>query len=195
MCLAPCKQSRQRPILPALSLPESTESGPCSRLSGRPTRNTLPEIFTFEVDSVKPVGAPRRNPVGGRARRPRKVLYPSKVSRYLPPPETDRALRWLYGLCVLLLLQVCSEEPEVSTLPAVQHEPQAWQMLEKNLELRATWPEDSLQLPAAWPEDILQLPAAHAIQPAIHNQTMHIAAPSHTGLICNLPLFLLKIQS
>uniref|UniRef100_A0A6I8RRT0 Radiation-inducible immediate-early gene IEX-1 n=1 Tax=Xenopus tropicalis TaxID=8364 RepID=A0A6I8RRT0_XENTR len=100
----------------------STDSGPRAPLPARPARNTLPEIFTFEVESVQRVGAPRRNPAGGRSRRPRKVLYPAKVRRYLPPPETDRALRWLYGLCVVLLLQVCAEEPEV---PAVLQGPPA----------------------------------------------------------------------
>ncbi|OCT66889.1 melanoma-associated antigen D1 [Xenopus laevis] len=159
MCLTPSKQSPQQPIL------HSINTG--SRPLGCPTRNTLPEIFTFEVNSVRPIGAPRRNPTGGRGRRPRKVLYPhpTKIRRLLPPPDTDPPLRCLYALCVLLLLQVCSQEPQLTTLPAVQHRPQPWpmpqhEMLEKNLQLPAAWPEDSLQLPAAWPEDSLQLPAA-----------------------------------
>ncbi|XP_004919864.1 radiation-inducible immediate-early gene IEX-1 [Xenopus tropicalis] len=198
MCLAPCKQSRQRPILPALSLSGSTDSGPRAPLPARPARNTLPEIFTFEVESVQRVGAPRRNPAGGRSRRPRKVLYPAKVRRYLPPPETDRALRWLYGLCVVLLLQVCAEEPEV---PAVLQGPPAAPLgkslqlaAEHSLELPAAWAEHSLELPAAWAERSLQLPAAPTIHSAFPNQTLDISALSHRALTCNLPLLLLKIQ-
>ncbi|KAG8447378.1 hypothetical protein GDO86_014738, partial [Hymenochirus boettgeri] len=125
MCVAPSNSAHRRPILTALSIPGSTDSGPSSRPPppGCPVRNTEPEIFTFDIGPMKVTG-PRRNPAGGRAKRPRRVLYPAKVRRYLPPPETDLALRWLYLLGVVLLLQICFEEPEGDTLLAGHQGPQ-----------------------------------------------------------------------
>ncbi|MEE6504707.1 hypothetical protein FKM82_005303 [Ascaphus truei] len=118
MCVESGKRSRQRPaVLPTLPCPDSGPVTGHSRLlpqaaTAVPARSRLPEIFTFDVESVQPA-APRRNPAGARRQRPRRVLYPSKVKRYMPPQESDRALRWLYVLCLMVLVQICSEEEEL----------------------------------------------------------------------------------
>ncbi|KAM4664994.1 radiation-inducible immediate-early gene IEX-1 [Discoglossus pictus] len=129
MCVESSKRSRHRP---ALSLPAPEPScqaepscmsrpRPAPELSclGRPrplTRSSLPEVFTFDAEPQ-----PQRKP-GVRARRPRRVMYPAKVRRYLPPPETDRALRWLYVLSLVVLGQVCCEEPGPAAI-ITQHAP------------------------------------------------------------------------
>ncbi|XP_066436217.1 radiation-inducible immediate-early gene IEX-1 [Eleutherodactylus coqui] len=107
---------RRRPApLPALSLSDS-DSDAEPRLTRPPARTSLPEVFTFDVESVietavKPLH--RR----GASKRPRRVLYPAKVRRYLPPPETDRPRRWLYLLCLLVFVQICCEEAAPEELP------------------------------------------------------------------------------
>nr|XP_014347168.1 PREDICTED: uncharacterized protein LOC106704514 [Latimeria chalumnae] len=78
-----------------------------------------PEIFTF--DSVP---QPRRSPAI-KARKPRRVLYPAQVRKYLPPQQTDSAKRWLIYLCLVVLLQIFTEEPAGEDLIAVQgHRPE-----------------------------------------------------------------------
>lgn len=83
----------------------------------------MPEIFTFDVEAVQaaPAKSSRRGTVGPRSRRTRRVLYPAKVRKYLPAPETDRPLRWLYILCLLVFVQICCEEgmPDDQLLPSV----------------------------------------------------------------------------
>ncbi|XP_040298497.1 radiation-inducible immediate-early gene IEX-1 [Bufo bufo] len=127
MCLeSNDRMSRRRPIpLPVLSLQDSgsdTDTEPPRLLTLLPPRNSHPEIFTFDVESVN--SAPvnplhRRRPSGAKGRRSRRVLYPAKVRRYLPPAETDRPLRWLYLLCLLVFVQICCEDavPEELALP------------------------------------------------------------------------------
>ncbi|KAJ1145477.1 hypothetical protein NDU88_011763 [Pleurodeles waltl] len=46
----------------------------------------------------------------GRRRKPRRVLYPAQVRKYLPPEETDLARRWLFFFGAIILMQVCMEE-------------------------------------------------------------------------------------
>ncbi|KTG34842.1 hypothetical protein cypCar_00018133 [Cyprinus carpio] len=79
-------------------------------------RNTEPEIFTFEriPEPQQPAFHPR-----GAAVRPRKrntrVMYPSKVRKYLPPAEKSPAKRWLLVLCLVVFLQIYTEEGSVET--------------------------------------------------------------------------------
>ncbi|XP_069842600.1 radiation-inducible immediate-early gene IEX-1 [Dendropsophus ebraccatus] len=125
MCLESRMLRRRVNPLPVLCLQDSgsdTDSELPQLLPHRlPPRNSHPEIFTFDVESVTPVKPQhRRRPSGAKGRRPRRVLYPAKVRRYLPPPETDRPLRWFYLLCLLVFVQICCEEavPEEATLPS-----------------------------------------------------------------------------
>lgn len=71
-------------------------------------RNTEPEIFTFEQPAF---------PIRGAAVRPRKrntrVMYPSKVRKYLPPAEKSPAKRWLLVLCLVVFMQIYTEEESV----------------------------------------------------------------------------------
>ncbi|KAM4019115.1 radiation-inducible immediate-early gene IEX-1 [Anomaloglossus baeobatrachus] len=118
MCLETgARMHRRRPIpLPALRFQDSgsdTDTEP-PRL---PSRSSLPEIFTFDVESVAAAPVHRRGTLAAKARRPRRVLYPAKVRRYLPPPETDRPRRWFYLLCLLVFVQICCEEAEEEVLP------------------------------------------------------------------------------
>ncbi|KAM4695841.1 radiation-inducible immediate-early gene IEX-1 [Rhinophrynus dorsalis] len=160
MCVQSGKRPRQRPVLPALTVPDSgSDSETCPRVPlHRPGRSRLPEIFTFDVESVQPVAAPRRHPAGGRGRRPRRVLYPAKVRRYLPPPETDRALRWLYVLCLVVLVQIFSEDGSLAEGEVL---PPAAGVQDKIL-LPAAGVQDKILLPAAGVQDIIMPPAAMA---------------------------------
>ncbi|KAM3910539.1 radiation-inducible immediate-early gene IEX-1 [Leptodactylus fuscus] len=119
MCLESSdRMHRRRPNpLPVLCFQDSgsdTDSEPSRILLNRlPPRNSHPEIFTFDVESVNVTATKpmlRRGPSGAKGRRPRRVLYPAKVRRYLPPPETDRPLRWFYLLCLLVFVQICCED-------------------------------------------------------------------------------------
>ncbi|XP_075042202.1 radiation-inducible immediate-early gene IEX-1 [Mixophyes fleayi] len=127
---------RRRPhALPVLRLQDSDSDCEPLRLSHLQPRNSAPEIFTFDVESVLPPPKRplRRGHSGAKGKRPRRVLYPAKVRRYLPPPETDRPLRWFYMLCLLVFVQICCEEvvPEELVLPAtgVLHGSQAGALL------------------------------------------------------------------
>ncbi|XP_023688035.1 radiation-inducible immediate-early gene IEX-1 [Paramormyrops kingsleyae] len=71
------------------------------------TRNSEPEIFTFDPTPVQT--AQRSTPVRHRKRNTR-VMYPSKVRKYLPPAEKSPIKRWLVILCLVVCLQIYSEE-------------------------------------------------------------------------------------
>ncbi|XP_051536457.1 radiation-inducible immediate-early gene IEX-1 [Myxocyprinus asiaticus] len=78
-------------------------------------RNTEPEIFTFERIPQQQQPLPGRGaPVRPRKRNTR-VMYPSKVRKYLPPPEKSPAKRWLLILCLVVLLQIYTEDESVET--------------------------------------------------------------------------------
>ncbi|XP_016422636.1 radiation-inducible immediate-early gene IEX-1-like [Sinocyclocheilus rhinocerous] len=116
------------------SLPTNTFFQPQSQFDFRPMmpRNTEPEIFTFEriPEPQQPAFPPR-----GAAVRPRKrntrVMYPSKVRKYLPPAEKSPAKRWLLVLCLVVFMQIYTEEGSVETdvLPFQPAEEQARQMM------------------------------------------------------------------
>uniref|UniRef100_A0A3B4CN45 Uncharacterized protein n=2 Tax=Pygocentrus nattereri TaxID=42514 RepID=A0A3B4CN45_PYGNA len=73
-------------------------------------RTTEPEIFTFDrIPAAQPVqllqcARPRPR------RRPLRVLYPSTGRRYLPRAERSPVKRWLLALCLVVLLQIYSED-------------------------------------------------------------------------------------
>nr|DBA21339.1 TPA: hypothetical protein GDO54_017996 [Pyxicephalus adspersus] len=128
MCLESGKRSRRRRApVPMLCIADSSSSSSETDYAMpivpamMPHRNSRPEIFTFDVEAVQsaPTKPSRRGTVGPRSRRARRVLYPAKVRKYLPPPETDRPLRWLYILCLLVFIQICCEEsmPDDQPLP------------------------------------------------------------------------------
>lgn len=115
---------RRRAALPMLHLSDSSASSDTDcALPIVAARNSLPEIFTFDVEAVQaaPAKPSRRGTLGPRSRRSRRVQYPAKVRKYLPTPETDRPLRWLYILCLLVFVQVCCEEalPDEQLVPAL----------------------------------------------------------------------------
>ncbi|XP_056397112.1 radiation-inducible immediate-early gene IEX-1 [Hyla sarda] len=150
MCLeSGSKMLRRRPNpLPVLCFQDSssdTDSEPPRVLPRLPARNSHPEIFTFDVQSVAPV-----KPLRAKGRRPRRVLYPAKVRRYLPPPETDRPLRWFYLLCLLVFVQICCEDavPEELELPSsgVQLLPQPCALLPVTPEPPVPFTNHSLEL-------------------------------------------------
>ncbi|XP_073456149.1 radiation-inducible immediate-early gene IEX-1 [Aquarana catesbeiana] len=127
MCLGTgerCVRRRAPPMLclsdsPASSDPEST----VPIIPALRARNCRPEIFTFDVEALQaaPAKPARRGTLGPRGKRSRRVQYPAKVRKYLPQPETDRPLRWLYMLCLLVFVQICCEEgiQEEQSLTAV----------------------------------------------------------------------------
>ncbi|XP_066569308.1 radiation-inducible immediate-early gene IEX-1 [Amia ocellicauda] len=75
-------------------------------------RSTQPEIFTFER---LPEPDRRRSSLHRNKRRTTRVLYPSKVRKYLPPPEKSLIKRWLVALCLVVCLQIYTEEPCAET--------------------------------------------------------------------------------
>ncbi|XP_010887767.2 radiation-inducible immediate-early gene IEX-1 [Esox lucius] len=93
-----------------LSIPTKSYQGP---LAYRPMpRSKEPEIFTFERI---PVQEPERSlPLRPRKRNTR-VQYPANVRKYLPPAEKSPAKRWLVALCLVLFLQIYTEEASVET--------------------------------------------------------------------------------
>ncbi|XP_077097833.1 radiation-inducible immediate-early gene IEX-1 [Siphateles boraxobius] len=102
-----------------LSLPTNAFFQPQQQFGFRSMepRNTEPEIFTFER-----IPEPQRqsfNPRGA-SQRPRKrntrVMYPPKVRKYLPPAEKSPAKRWLIALCLVVFLQIYTEEGSVETM-------------------------------------------------------------------------------
>ncbi|XP_059849496.1 uncharacterized protein LOC132407253 [Hypanus sabinus] len=70
----------------------------------------LPPSGVFSGKRVEPKPKPRYQP--GRSRRPRRVLYPARSRRYLPPPERDCPRLWLFALCAVVAMQVCAERPD-----------------------------------------------------------------------------------
>ncbi|XP_052411798.1 radiation-inducible immediate-early gene IEX-1 [Carassius gibelio] len=100
------------------SLPTNTFFQPQSQFNFRPvmTRNTQPEIFTFEriPEPQQPAFPQRGAPVRPRKRNTR-VMYPSKVRKYLPPAEKSPAKRWLLVLCLVVFMQIYTEEGSVET--------------------------------------------------------------------------------
>lgn len=73
-------------------------------------RSREPEIFTFER-------IPEQTQHTSASLRPRKrnmrVMYPATVRKYLPPAEKSPAKRWLLALCLVVFLQIYTEEPYV----------------------------------------------------------------------------------
>ncbi|XP_034396948.1 radiation-inducible immediate-early gene IEX-1 [Cyclopterus lumpus] len=78
--------------------------------SGRATRSTEPEVFTFERVPPQASAVLSCAPVRPRKRCTR-VMYPAKVRMHLPPPERSPAQRWLLVLCLVVLWQIYTEEP------------------------------------------------------------------------------------
>ncbi|XP_067087547.1 radiation-inducible immediate-early gene IEX-1 [Osmerus mordax] len=80
-------------------------------------RSREPEIFTFER-------IPDQTQHTSSSLRPRKrnmrVMYPAKVRKYLPPAEKSPAKRWLLALCLVVFLQIYTEEPCVETAVATE---------------------------------------------------------------------------
>ncbi|XP_067868057.1 radiation-inducible immediate-early gene IEX-1-like [Heterodontus francisci] len=66
------------------------------------------DIFTFDTESLRVMSRcqPSRS-----SKRPRRVLYPAIVRRYLPPQRRDHTKTWLLLLCTVIALQVYSEQP------------------------------------------------------------------------------------
>lgn len=115
-------------------------------------RNTQPEIFTFEriPEPQQPGAFPQRGaPVRPRKRNTR-VMYPAKVRKYLPPAEKSPVKRWLLILCMVVFMQIYTEEGCVETpqteasaynvLPFQSAEEQAKQMM-------SNCPEEFIQMP------------------------------------------------
>uniref|UniRef100_UPI00398F611F radiation-inducible immediate-early gene IEX-1-like n=1 Tax=Pristiophorus japonicus TaxID=55135 RepID=UPI00398F611F len=80
----------------------------CNTLSSRTPHRTQADIFTFDTESLK---AMSRCQPSRSSRRPRRVLYPATVRRYLPPQHRDRPKTWLLVLCAVVALQIYSEQP------------------------------------------------------------------------------------
>ncbi|XP_055054377.1 radiation-inducible immediate-early gene IEX-1 [Misgurnus anguillicaudatus] len=84
----------------------------------RPMRSTEPEIFTFErIPETQQPFAHRGAPVRPRKRNTR-VMYPAQVRKYLPPVEKSRAKRWLFILCLVVFMQIYTEEGTVESTQA-----------------------------------------------------------------------------
>ncbi|XP_067825505.1 peptidyl-prolyl cis-trans isomerase G-like [Heptranchias perlo] len=90
-------------------------AGRCVPPSPKRQHRTQATIFTFDTESLKAVSRcqPSRS-----SRRPRRVLYPATVRRYLPPRERDRTKTCLLLLCTIVALQIYTEQP-----PAKEGEP------------------------------------------------------------------------
>ncbi|KAI4883267.1 hypothetical protein NFI96_006214 [Prochilodus magdalenae] len=71
-------------------------------------RTTEPEVFTFDHIPAVPVQPVQS--VRPRRRRPARVLYPSSSRRYLPRAESSPVKRWLIALCLVVLLQIYTED-------------------------------------------------------------------------------------
>ncbi|XP_061117643.1 radiation-inducible immediate-early gene IEX-1 [Conger conger] len=74
-------------------------------------RSKEPEIFTFEPVPLQYV--PLRNTSFRPRRKNTRVMYPANVRKYLPKPEKSPAKRWLLILCLVVFLQIYTEEPNV----------------------------------------------------------------------------------
>lgn len=76
-------------------------------------RSREPEIFTFERIPVQQV--PQRSTPLRQRKRNTRVMYPANVRKYLPPTEKSKAKRWLVALCLVVFLQIYTEEACVET--------------------------------------------------------------------------------
>lgn len=85
--------------------------------SGTAVRSSRPEVFTFEHLPPQATAVTSYVPIRAK-RRCTRVMYPAKVRMHLPPPETNRAKRWLLLLSLVVLWQVYTEEPSAETPPA-----------------------------------------------------------------------------
>ncbi|XP_068167263.1 radiation-inducible immediate-early gene IEX-1 [Antennarius striatus] len=74
------------------------------------TRSTEPEVFTFERIPARATAVRSYVPIKPKKRCTR-VMYPAKVRMHLPPPEKNRAKRWLVILCLVVMWQIYTEEP------------------------------------------------------------------------------------
>lgn len=76
-------------------------------------RSKEPEIFTFEQIPAqfqpRPAAFPRQR------KKHTRVMYPSNVRKYLPPAEKSAAKRWLVILCLVVFLQIWTEEGVIDT--------------------------------------------------------------------------------
>ncbi|KAJ8414118.1 hypothetical protein AAFF_G00067160 [Aldrovandia affinis] len=90
----------------------------------RPTpRSQEPEIFTFDQ---LPARVSQRNTSVRHRRKNTRVMYPATVRKYLPPAEKSPAKRWLLALCLVVFLQIYTEEPCVETgTPSAAESPTA----------------------------------------------------------------------
>uniref|UniRef100_A0A3Q3Q7E3 Radiation-inducible immediate-early gene IEX-1 n=1 Tax=Monopterus albus TaxID=43700 RepID=A0A3Q3Q7E3_MONAL len=77
-------------------------------------RSTEPEVFTFERIPAQATAVSTYVPIRPKKRCTR-VMYPAKVRMHLPPPEKSPAKRWLVILCLVVLWQVYTEEPNTET--------------------------------------------------------------------------------
>ncbi|XP_076854951.1 radiation-inducible immediate-early gene IEX-1 [Brachyhypopomus gauderio] len=92
-----------------LSLSVPTKNFGAFEYKPMPRKNTEPEVFTFDQ---LPAQAQRAAPVRPRKKITR-VMYPSNVRKYLPPAEKSPAKRWLLALCLVVLVQIYTEEGAV----------------------------------------------------------------------------------
>ncbi|KAM9544560.1 radiation-inducible immediate-early gene IEX-1 [Salvelinus alpinus] len=75
-------------------------------------RSKEPEIFTFERI---PAQEPQRYTAVRQRRKNTRVQYPANVRKYLPPAEKSAAKRWLVALCLVLFLQIYTEDACIET--------------------------------------------------------------------------------
>ncbi|XP_048099631.1 uncharacterized protein LOC125294719 [Alosa alosa] len=76
-------------------------------------RSKEPEIFTFEQIPAQVQHRPAA--VLRQRRKNTRVMYPSNVRKYLPPVEKSAAKRWLVILCLVVFLQIWTEEGVIDT--------------------------------------------------------------------------------
>ncbi|KAJ8415472.1 hypothetical protein AAFF_G00424520 [Aldrovandia affinis] len=75
-------------------------------------RSKEPEIFTFDQ---LPAQMRQRNTAIRHRKKNTRVMYPAKVRKYLPPVEKSPVKRWLLILCLIVFMQIYTEEPSVET--------------------------------------------------------------------------------
>ncbi|XP_029103246.1 radiation-inducible immediate-early gene IEX-1 [Scleropages formosus] len=80
-------------------------------------RSREPEIFTFE-ESPAAIPQPHRSASLRQRRKITRVMYPSKVRKYLPPAEKSPVKRWLIILCLVVCVQIYAEEGYTTESPA-----------------------------------------------------------------------------
>lgn len=96
-----------------LSLPTNNFFQDSFPMAAAMPRSKEPEIFTFEQAPVeaahRPAAVPRQR------RKNTRVMYPSHVRKYLPPTEKSPAKRWLVILCLVVFLQIWTEDGVVDS--------------------------------------------------------------------------------